>query len=124
MEKFTYGSLRFVKPIIEKLIDIYYLIEEDGKTVLKHKYHLLTYEELDTPKEKFLEDIKKKNPKLIVVDENQYINFGDEEIEKHIETTVYYDKEWLNKHQPDYNNFENWIIEFVDELIFSKYSRR
>ncbi len=121
MEKITYGSLRLTKPVVEKVVDIYYLTEENGENKLHHVYHLLTYDELDKPIEELLKKIEEENPKLIVFDETHYIDFGDEEIQKHLGTTVYYDEEWIDSQNPDKENFEEWLMEFVDELIFSKH---
>jgi len=119
MKKVVFGNLKFLKPVVEKVIDVHYLVEEDGKEVLKHRYLLLTYEELSVErKEKFLEEIYSENPKLIVIDETDYIDFGDEEIERHLDSIVYYDEKWIEKFNPDKEHFEEWLAEFIDELIF------
>ncbi len=120
MEHVVVGNIRFIKPVIEKVIDVYYLIEEDGKEVLKHDYFLLTYEEMDKTSEQLIQEkkIREQNPKLMIIDETITVNFGDEEIEKHYDTIIEFDKDWIETKNPDKENFEQWLVEFVDEVVF------
>ncbi len=120
MEKITVGNIKFVKPVIEKVIDIYYLIEENGKEEVKHTYTILTYDEMDKDYEAILKDkgILQKEPKLVVVDETVSINFGDEEIDKHYDSVILFNKEWIETKNPDKENFQDWLLEFVDSLLF------
>ncbi len=120
LKKFIVGNIKFLKPIVEKVVDVHYVLEEDGKDILKHKYFILSYEEFDTPISKLVEELDGDNLKFVIIDETISINFGDEEIQKHKETVIEYDEEWIKKFEPDMNNFETWLIEFADELVFSK----
>ena len=120
MEKITVGNIKFVRPVIEKVIDIYYLLEENGKEEVKHTYTILTYDEMDKDYEAILKDkgILQKEPKLVVVDETVSINFGDEEIDKHYDSVILFNKEWIETKNPDKENFRDWLLEFVDSLLF------
>ncbi len=120
MEKIVAGNLKFLKPVIEKVIDIYYLIEENSKEEIRHTYTILTYDEMDKTYEKVLEEkgILNLSPKLIVVDETITVNFGDEEIEKHYDSVILYDQSWIETKKPDRENFEKWLVELVDSLLF------
>ncbi len=120
MEHVVVGNIRFIKPVIEKVIDVYYLIDEDGKEVLKHDFFLLTYEEMDKTSEQLIQEkkIREQNPKLMIIDETITVNFGDEEIEKHYDTIIEFDKNWIETKNPDKENFEQWLVEFVDEVVF------
>ena len=119
MKKFVVGNLKFTKPVVEKLIDIYTVNEENGKEVVKHEYFILTYEEIDNKEEEIINKALESNPKLLVIDETIYVNFGDEEIERHLDSKILYDEEWIETKSPDKENFEKWLISFVDELIYS-----
>ncbi len=119
MKKLVIGNLKFTKPVVEKLIDVYTLKEENGKETVKHEYFILTYEEIDSKEEEIINNALKDNAKLVVVDETIYVNFGDEEIERHLDSKIFYDEEWIETKSPDKENFEKWLIEFVDELIYS-----
>ena len=120
MEKVVVGNIKFIKPIIEKVVDIYYVVEENGKEEVKHTYTILTYEEMDKTYDRILEEkgINQKKPKLVVVDETVSVNFGDEEIEKHYDSVILFDKQWIETKNPDKEDFEKWLVEFVDELVF------
>ncbi|WP_457639149.1 hypothetical protein [Persephonella sp.] len=119
MEKITVGNIKFTKPVVEKLIDIHYVVEKEGKSLLKHRYFILSYEEFDKPIEHILEKLGEKEFKLLVIDETVLVDFGDEDIQKHLDTKIYYDKDWIDKQNPDTENFEKWLVEFVDSLIFA-----
>ncbi len=120
MDRTIVGNIKFTKPIVEKVIDIYYVVEENDKEVVKHTYTILTYEEMDKTAEDVLEErkIKEKNPKLIVIDETVSVNFGDEEIEKHYDSIIFYDKEWIETKNPDRKDFHKWLVEFVDKILY------
>ncbi len=120
LKKIVVGNVKFLKPIVEKIIDIHYIVEENGKDIVKHKYFILSYEEFDKPVSKLVEELDSDHIRFVIIDETISINFGDEEIQKHKETTIEYDEEWIKKFNPDYNNFEIWLIEFADEIVFSK----
>ncbi len=120
LKKITIGNIKFTKPVVEKVVDIHYVVDEDGKDILKHRYFILNYDEFDKPLKELVEELDGDKLKFVVVDETISINFGDEEIQKHKETVIEYDEEWLKKFNPDYENFDAWIVEFADELIFSK----
>ncbi len=120
LKKITVGNIKFTKPIVEKVVDIHYVIDEGGKDILKHRYFMLSYEEFDKPLKELVKELDGDRVKLAIINETININFGDEEIQKNIETVIEFDEEWIKKFNPDYNNFESWIIEFTDEIIFSK----
>ncbi|MBK3332664.1 hypothetical protein GWK41_06250 [Persephonella atlantica] len=120
MKKITVGNIRFTKPVIEKLVDIYYVVENEGKDILKHRYFILSYDEFDTSYEKLVEKLGEKDIKLLVIDETVSVDFGDEELQKHMDTKILYDEEWIIKHNPDRENFEQWLVEFVDRLILTE----
>ncbi len=119
MKKLVIGNLKFTKPVVEKLIDVYTLKEENGKETVKHEYFILTYEEIDSKEEDIINNPLKDDANLVVVDETIYVNFGDEEIERHLDSKIFYDEEWIETKSPDKENFEKWLIEFVDEFIYS-----
>ena len=119
MKKLVIGNLKFTKPVVEKLIDVYTLKEENGKETVKHEYFILIYEEIDSKEEDIINNALKDNAKLVVVDETIYVNFGDEEIERHLDSKIFYDEKWIETKSPDKENFEKWLVEFVDEIIYS-----
>ncbi|WP_036767722.1 hypothetical protein [Persephonella sp. KM09-Lau-8] len=119
MEKLIVGNIKFKKPVVEKLVDIHYVVEKEGKEVLKHKYFILTYDEFDKSNDELINSLGEKDIKLLVIDETVAIDFGDEEIQKHLDTTIMYDKQWIESKSPDKENFERWLVEFVDQLIFT-----
>ncbi|NPA52057.1 MAG: hypothetical protein GXO22_04110 [Aquificae bacterium] len=118
MEKITVGSVKFLKPVVEKVIDIYYLVDENEH--LKHTYTILTYDEMDKDYQTILKEkgILDSSPKLVVVDETIVVNFGDEELEKHFDSVILYDEEWIYSKNPNQENFEDWLIKFTDQLLF------
>ena len=120
MKKITVGNIRFTKPVIEKLVDIYYVVEKEGKDILKHRYFILSYDEFDTSYEKLVEKLGEKDIKLLVIDETVSVDFGDEELQKHMNTKVLYDENWISRYNPDRENFEQWLVEFVDRLILTE----
>ncbi|NPA53474.1 MAG: hypothetical protein GXO21_02265 [Aquificae bacterium] len=120
LKKMTIGNIKFTKPVVEKIVDIHYILEGKEEDILKHKYFILTYEEFDKPLKELIKEEQEDKIRFAIIDETISINFGDEEIQKHKETVIEYDEEWLKKFNPDYKNFESWIIEFADEIVFSK----
>ncbi|WP_457644188.1 hypothetical protein [Persephonella sp.] len=117
MKRVIKGNIRFIKPVVEKLLDIHYVVENEGKEILKHRFLILSYGEFDKDLKKIIDEID-ENVKLAVVEQVVLVNFGDEEIHRNLETEIFYDEEWIKKHNPDYTNFEDWIIQFVDRAIF------
>jgi hypothetical protein len=120
LKKITVGNVKFTKPVVEKILDVYYVKEVEGKDILGHRYFILSYEEFDKPLTELIEELDGDDIRFIVVNESISINFGDEEIQKYKETVIEYDEEWIKKFNPDYKNFDTWIIEFADEIVFSK----
>ena len=117
MKKINVGNIKFTKPVVEKLVDIHYVFYENGRDILKHKYFILTYDEFDKPVDELVKQFKEKDIKLLVIDQTVLVDFGDEDIQKHLETVINYDEEWIKKFNPDYTNFDQWLVEFVDQLI-------
>ena len=117
MKKISVGNVKFTKPVVEKLVDIHYVFSKNGKDILKHKYFILTYEEFDKTVEDLVKQLNEKDIKMFVVDQTVLVDFGDEEIQKHLETVIHYDEEWIKKFNPDYENFDQWLVEFVDQLV-------
>ncbi len=117
MKKIIKGNIKFTKPVIEKLLDIHYIVEKDKRDIIKHKFIILTYEEFDRDITSLLDGLG-EDIKLAVVEQAVLVNFGDEEIHRSIETEIFYDEKWISKHNPDYNNLEEWIFRFIDNAIF------
>ncbi len=120
LKKITVGNVKFTKPVVEKILDVYYVKEVEGKDILGHRYFILSYEEFDKPLTELIKELDGDDIRFIVVNESISINFGDEEIQKYKETVIEYDEDWIKKFNPDYKNFDTWIIEFADEIVFSK----
>ena len=119
MKKINVGNIKFTKPVVEKLVDIHYVVYENGKDILKHKYFILTYEEFDKSVDDLVKQLEEKDIKMLVVDQTVLVDFGDEDIQKHLETVIHYDEEWIQKYNPDHKNFDQWLVEFVDRLILT-----
>jgi len=119
MKKINVGNIKFTKPVVEKLVDIYYVVSENGRDILKHKYFILTYEEFDRSVDDLVKQLEEKDIKMLVVDQTVLVDFGDEDIQKHLETVIHYDEEWIQKYNPDHKNFDQWLVEFVDRLILA-----
>ncbi len=120
MKKIIVGNVKFEKPIVEKVVDIHYVLEENGRDVIKHRYFILSYEEFDKPLKELVKELDSDSLKLAVANETISINFGDEEIQKQKDTVIEYDEEWIKKFNPDERDFRTWLLEFVDEIVFSK----
>jgi hypothetical protein len=118
MKKITVGNIKFTKPVVEKLVDIHYVVSEKGRDILKHRYFILSYEEFDKSLDEIISQLDGKDIKLLVVDETVMVDFGDENIEKHLDTKIFYDEEWIKKHNPS-GDFNLWLVEFVDRLILA-----
>jgi len=99
MKKLNVGNIKFTKPVVEKLVDIHYV-------------------EFDKPLDDIISKLDGKDIKLLVVDETVMVDFGDENIEKHLDTKIFYDEEWIKKHNPQ-GDFNLWLVEFVDQLILA-----
>ncbi len=119
MKRINVGNIKFTKPVVEKLVDIHYVVSEKGKDILKHKYFILTYEEFDKPVDDLVKQLGEKDIKLLVIDQTVLVDFGDEDIQKHLETVINYDERWIEKFSPDHKNFDQWLVEFVDRLILT-----
>ncbi len=119
MKKINVGNIKFTKPVVEKLVDIHYVVSENGRDILKHKYFILTYEEFDRSVDDLVKQLEEKDIKMLVVDQTVLVDFGDEDIQKHLETVIHYDEEWIQKYNPDHKNFDQWLVEFVDRLILT-----
>ena len=119
MKRINVGNIKFTKPVVEKLVDIHYVVYENGKDILKHKYFILTYEEFDKSVDDLVKQLEEKDIKMLVVDQTVLVDFGDEDIQKHLETVIHYDEEWIQKYNPDHKNFDQWLVEFVDRLILT-----
>ncbi len=118
MKKEVFGGIKFLKPVVEKVIEFHLIgVNPEGKVVKKEESVLLTYEEMDR-------DIEELTPqtdfdvKLKVIDQTITVNFGDEEIERYLDTIVQYDEEWIKQFNPDYSNFSKWLKVFVSEIVF------
>ncbi len=120
MKKVTVGNVKFEKPIVEKVVDIHYILEEEGKDIVRHKYFILSYEDFDKPLTELVKELDSDSLRFIVANETISINFGDEEIQKHKDTVIEYDEEWIKKYHPDEKDFHTWLLEFADEIVFSK----
>ena len=119
MKKINVGNIKFTKPVVEKLVDIHYVVSENSRDILKHKYFILTYEEFDRSVDDLVKQLEEKDIKMLVVDQTVLVDFGDEDIQKHLETVIHYDEEWIQKYNPDHKNFDQWLVEFVDRLILT-----
>ncbi|WP_457622937.1 hypothetical protein [Persephonella sp.] len=118
MKKVIKGNIKFTKPVVEKLLDIYYIKEKDGKDLLEHSFKILSYSEFDRDIGDIANSLQKEGAKLVVIEQTVLVNFGDEDIQRRLDTEIYYDEEWIKKFNPDYDNFESWIINFIDNTVF------
>ncbi len=119
MEKLIVGNVKFTRPVVEKLVDIHYVVVREGRDILNHRYFILDYGEFDTPVDELVKKLGEEDIKLLVVDETVLVDFGDEDIQKHLDTKIFYDSQWLKKYSPPEEGFENWLVEFVDQLILA-----
>ena len=118
MKKEVCGGIKFLKPVVEKVIEFHLVgVNSEGKTVKKSHTEILTYEEMDKDEEELTPKVD-FDIKLKVIDQTITVNFGDEEIERYLDTVAYYDEEWIKQFNPDYSNFTKWLKVFVSELIF------
>ncbi len=118
MKKEVFGGIKFLKPVVEKVVEFHLVgVNSEGKTVKKEHAVLLTYEEMDKDIENLVPEVD-FDIKIKVIDQTITVNFGDEEIEKYLDTIVYYDEEWIKQFSPDYSNFEKWLNVFISEIVF------
>ncbi len=118
MKKEVLGGIKFLKPVVEKVVEFHLIgVNSEGKTVKKEHSVLLTYEEMDKDIESLIPKVD-FDLKMVVVDQTITINFGDEEIEKYLDTVVNYDEEWIKQFNPDYSDFKKWLNVFISEIIF------